>query len=77
MLPFKLQYYWKKHRPQLQRLKKALTLRRVLLCLAAVLLVVGGVVFLRARRKPSAGTASFADLGEIVVGIAAPSASLS
>ena len=74
MLPFKLQYYWKKHRPQLQRLKKALTLRRVLLCLAAVLLVVGGVVFLRARRKPSAGTASFADLGEIVVGIAAPSA---
>ena len=74
MLPFKLQYYWKKHRPQLQRLKKALTLRRVLLCLAAVLLVVGGVVFLRARRKPSAGTASFADLSEIVVGIAAPSA---
>ena len=74
MLPFKLQYYWKKHRPQLQRLKRALTLRRVLLCLAAVLLVVGGVVFLRARRKPSAGTASFADLGEIVVGIAAPSA---
>ena len=74
MLPFKLQYYWKKHRPQLQKLKKALTLRRVLLCLAAVLLVVGGVVFLRARRKPSAGTASFADLSEIVVGIAAPSA---
>ena len=74
MLPFKLQYYWKKHRPLLQRLKKALTLRRVLLCLAAVLLVVGGVVFLRARRKPSAGTASFADLSEIVVGIAAPSA---
>ena len=74
MLPFKLQYYWKKHRPQLQRLKRALTLRHVLLCLAAVLLVVGGVVFLRARRKPSAGTASFADLGEIVVGIAAPSA---
>lgn len=74
MLPFKLQYYWKKHRPQLQRLTRALTLRRVLLCLAAVLLVVGGVVFLRARRKPSAGTASFADLGEIVVGIAAPSA---
>lgn len=74
MLPFKLQYYWKKHRPQLQRLKKALTLRRILLCLAAVLLVVGGVVFLRARRKPSAGTASFADLSEIVVGIAAPSA---
>ena len=76
MLPFKLQYYWKKHRPQLQRLTRALTLRRVLLCLAAVLLVVGGVVFLRARRKPSAGTAAFADLGEIVVGIAAPSASL-
>lgn len=73
MLPFKLQYYWKKHRPQLQRLTRALTLRRVLLCLAAALLVVGGVVFLRARRKPSAGTASFADLGEIVVGIAAPS----
>ena len=40
MLPFKLQYYWKKHRPQLQRLTRALTLRRVLLCLAAVLLVV-------------------------------------
>jgi ABC-type amino acid transport substrate-binding protein len=73
MLPFKLKFYWQKYRHTPRQLFKYLTLRRIILSAVILLLLVGGFLFVRSSRNASPERTAFAELDEVVIGIAVPS----
>lgn len=73
MLPFKFRFYWQKYRHLPKKLVKQLTLRRIILSIAVFLLLIGGFFLVRGSRKASPEHTAFAELDELIVGIAAPS----